>query len=64
MSPSKSDYKKILDLLQSVKTEYIKEKADILKKRIEEVKLTDEDLVPLDLIKHVMGQRKYNFNLK
>ena len=64
MSPNKSDYKKILDLLQSVKIEYIKEKADILKKRIDEVKLTDEDLVPLDLIKHVMGQRRYNFNLK
>ena len=62
ISPSKADYKKMLELLQSVKSEYIKEKADILKKPIDDVKITDEDLVPLDLIKHVLGQKRYKFN--
>ena len=61
MTPKKADYTKMVNLLNATKTEYIKEKADIIKKPVEETKVTDEDLVPLELIKQVLSQKKYQF---
>lgn len=61
MTPNKVDYKKMIDLLNVTKAEYIKEKAEIIKKPIDEVRVTDEDLVPLELIKQVLNQQKFQF---
>lgn len=61
MAPNKHDYKRMLDLLSCTKQDYLIEKADILKKPIDSVKMTDEDLVPLELIRQVLAQKKHVF---
>jgi len=69
MIPSKTDYPKMLELLDMTKKEYIREKTEILmkldkdQKKIPEVKITDEDLVPLELLRQTLGQIKNKFTI-
>lgn len=55
-------------MLNEAKKEYIKEKTEIIeklekdKKIKSEVKITDEDLIPLELLRNTMANIKYRFN--
>ena len=59
----------MLELLDMTKKEYIREKTEILmkldkdQKKIPEVKITDEDLVPLELLRQTLGQIKNKFTI-
>ncbi|CAI2378759.1 unnamed protein product [Moneuplotes crassus] len=66
MTPSKADYAHMIGLLNDTKAEYIKEKVEILKKELKqrdnpEVKITDEDLIPLELIRQTLEKLKEKF---
>jgi hypothetical protein len=53
----RKDYESIIKMLTKVKKAYLIEKADILKdknKALEEIVITDEDLIPLDLFDKVL----------
>lgn len=68
MIPSKADYPKIITMLNESKKDYLKEKTEIMerlekdKKIKSEVKITDEDLVPLELLRNTLSNTKYRFN--
>lgn len=62
MSPNKKDYASMLEFLQEAKNEYMKSKADVLKKPLDEIKITDEDLVPLELLRHTLDQKKSKYH--
>jgi hypothetical protein len=64
MAPNKQDYAQMIELLNMCKITYVKEKAEIIKKPIEVVKITDEDLIPLDLLRHILNQMKHDFQEK
>lgn len=52
---SRKDYDVILKLLNKTKRAYLLEKARITEKEISELELTDEDLVPLELLDEVLS---------
>ena len=63
----RKDYESIIKLLNKVKKAYLIDKADILKdksKPLDEVVITDEDLVPLDLFDRVLQSRDSKQELK
>ncbi|CAI2379134.1 unnamed protein product [Moneuplotes crassus] len=67
LAPSKIEYSKMIDLLNKTKDEYIKEKAEILQKQMKlkeapDVKITDEDLIPLELLRQTLQGIKDKFN--
>jgi hypothetical protein len=54
---TRKDYESIIKMLNKVKKAYLVEKADILKEKnkpLEEIVVTDEDLIPLDLFEKVL----------
>lgn len=56
----RKDYESIIKMLTKIKKAYLIEKADILKdknKALEEIVITDEDLIPLDLFDKVLQSR-------
>lgn len=57
---SRKDYESIIKLLNKVKKAYLVEKADILKdkKSVEQITVTDEDLIPLDLFDKTLQSRE------
>ena len=64
---SRKDYESIIKMLNKVKKAYLVEKADILKdknKPLEEIVITDEDLVPLDLFDKVLQSRENKQELR
>jgi hypothetical protein len=63
----RKDYESIIKMLTKVKKAYLIEKADILKdknKALEEIVITDEDLIPLDLFDKVLQSRDNKQELK
>ncbi len=54
----KKDLENAISLLNHAKEEYLKGKAEALKKPITEVKMTEDDLVPLDILSFVLQKRK------
>lgn len=53
---TKKDYEQLTKLLLKVKRSYISQKHSSMQdKRIEDVNITDEDMVPLDLFDVVLG---------
>jgi hypothetical protein len=64
---TRKDYEGIIKMLNKVKKAYLLEKADILKdknKPLDEIVITDEDLVPLDLFDKVLQNRENKQELK
>jgi hypothetical protein len=64
---SRKDYESIIKMLNKVKKAYLVEKADILKdknKPLEEIVITDEDLVPLELFDKVLQSRENKQELR
>ena len=64
---TRKDYESIIKLLNKVKKAYLVEKADILKdknKPLEEIVVTDEDLVPLELFDKVLQSRENKQEMK
>ena len=64
---TRKDYESIIKMLNKVKKAYLVEKADILKdknKSLEEIVITDEDLVPLDLFDKVLQSRDNKQEMK
>lgn len=64
MAPNKNDYAKMIEFLNVAKHDYIREKAEIMKKPVDQIRITDEDLVPLELIRQTLAQLKHKFNSK
>ena len=63
----RKDYESIIKMLTKIKKAYLIEKADILKdknKALEEIVITDEDLIPLDLFDKVLQSRDNKQELK
>ena len=68
----RKDYESIIKMLNKVKKSYLVEKAEILGKdrgsgggkSLEEIVITDEDLVPLDLFDKVLQSRENKQELK
>jgi hypothetical protein len=63
----RKDYESIIKMLTMIKKAYLIEKADILKdknKALEEIVITDEDLIPLDLFDKVLQSRDNKQELK
>ena len=63
----RKDYESIIKMLTKVKKAYLIEKADILKdknKSLDEIVITDEDLIPLDLFDKVLQSRDNKQELK
>lgn len=62
---SKKDYEGISKLLLKVKRSYLVHKATLLPdKPIDQINVTDEDLVPLELFDEVLTQIKHKFDEK
>lgn len=64
MAPNKTDYSQMVKLLSIAKTKYLDEKSEILKKPKADCKITDEDLVPLELLRFVLSEMKHEFTDK
>ena len=68
MAPSKTEYPKLIELLNEAKKEYLKEKTEVLNKMDKdrrgsiEPKITDEDLIPLELLRQTLEKLKNKFN--
>ena len=63
----RKDFESIIKMLTKIKKAYLIEKADILKdknKALEEIVITDEDLIPLDLFDKVLQSRDNKQELK
>mmetsp|Transcript_27687 Transcript_27687/g.20797 ORF Transcript_27687/g.20797 Transcript_27687/m.20797 type:complete len:81 (+) Transcript_27687:953-1195(+) len=61
----RKDYDSIIKLLTQVKKAYLVQKALLLPdKKVEEIEITDEDLVPLELFDEALAQKENKFNEK
>ena len=61
----KADFEVLKKLLSKVQKNYLKEKASILPDRpLEEMQITDDDEVPLELFDIALGQIKHKFDCK
>ena len=54
----KQDLDNAIELLNDAKEEYLRGKAEALKVQYTEVKMTEDDLVPLDILSFVMQKRR------
>ena len=62
---TKKDYDLLTKLLLKVKNEYIIQKHQLMPdKRLEDINITDEDLVPLELFDLVLGRIRHKFEDK
>lgn len=57
-SLSKRDLENTIELLNDAKEEYLKGKAEALSKQVSEVKMTEDDLVPLEILGFMVDRRK------
>ena len=68
MVPPKAEYPKLIGLLNEAKKEYLKDKTEVLNQENKdrrddiEVKITDEDLIPLELLRQTLVKIKNKFN--